>query len=206
MLKSWKQLLFLSSFVTLLGALWLWGSAPAPVHACDDETTVFNDCELEFEFTIRVVEKMTVYRFEERDGETYLCARNVWVYINDRQTLIDSRSTNGPIYPRNGSVGIFKESIYEELLNNGVIDSAPTPITLYHSTEEECVLWGNGHIQDEGAPKIPEREIVPLDPTDPPLWKEVELEEPIEGISQLYAYGYETEMGFYELAFVHDMD
>ena len=206
MLKHWKQLLFLSSLVTMLGAVWLWNSTPSLAHDCDDGSTIFNECELEFDFEIRVIEKMTVYRYEERDGELYLCARNVWVYINDRQTLIDNRSPNGPIYPRNGSVGIFKESVYEELLNNGVIDLAPVPIALYDPTAEECVLWGNGHIQDDGPPTIPEKDIEPLDPFDPPLWKEIELEEPIEGSSQLFAYGFETETGFYNLAFVHDMD
>lgn len=206
MLKRWQQLLFLSSLVTVLGVLWLWGSSPSPVHACDDGTTIFNECELKFEFKIRAVEKITVYRYEERDGDIYLCARNVWVYINDRQTLIDSRSTSGPIYPRNGSVGVFKQATYEKLLNDGVIDPAPVPILLYYATEEECVLWGNGHIQDDGPPTIPEKDIEPLDPFDPPIWKEVELEDPIEGVSQLFAYGYETEAGFYALAFVHDMD
>ena len=205
MLKHWKQLVFLGSLVTVLGALWLWGSSPTAVHACDDRMTIFNECELEFEFTIRAIEKINVYRYVETDEGLFLCYRNVWVYINDRQTLIDNRATNAPVYPNYGSVGLFKQETFEELLNNGVIDLAPIVAVLYE-TEEQCVLWEGGHIQDDGPPTLPEEDIEPLDPFDPPLWKEIVLEEPIEGISQLFVYGYETETGFYKLAFVHNMD
>lgn len=205
MLKRWQQVLLLAGFMTLFGVFWVWSSPSSPVHACDDEFTIFNECDLEFEFTIRAIERINVYRYQETEDGLELCYRTVWVYINDRQSLLDNRATNAPVYPTYGSVGLFTQEAYEQLLNDGVIELAPVLVAIFDSGEQ-CVAWGEGHIQDEGPPTLPEWEIEPLDPIDPPLWKEVELEEPIEGISKLFAYGYETEAGFYELVYVHPFD
>lgn len=203
MLKRWQKIVFLVGSVALLGAVWLWGSAPTPAYACDDPETVKNECEEPFDLPVRFIEKINVYRFVETDEGTLLCARNEFVYVNDKPALLSKRETGGPIYPNEGSLGVFSQETFEELMNTGVIDEARV-IRGIHDREEVCVSW-EGSIFDEDTPDF-DRKWNPVDFIDPPMWKAVEIVVPVEGISKLFAYGYETEAGFYALAYAHTLE
>ena len=200
MLKRWQKIVFLAGSVVLLGAVWLWGSAPTPAYACDDPETVENECD---ELSVRIIEKVNVYRFVETDEGTLLCARNEFVYVNDKPTLLSKRETSAPIYPNEHSLGVFSQETFEELMNTNVIEE-PRVIRGIYDTEEVCVAW-EGSIFDEDTPDF-DRKWNPIDFIDPPMWQAVEIVVPVEGISKLFAYGYETEAGFYALAYAHTLE
>jgi hypothetical protein len=101
------------------------------------------------------------------------------------------------VYPSYGSIGLFTLETFERLINEGVIQEAP--YVVFGGTTEECISWGQGHIQEDGPAEWPEDPPQLLDPIDPPFWQEIKLDKPIEGASRLYAYGQETEEGFYAL-------
>lgn len=203
MLKRWQKIVFLAGSVVLLGAVWLWGSAPTPAYACDDPETVENECEEPFDEPILVIEKINVYQFVETDEGTLLCARNEFVYVYDKPALLSKRATNAPIYPNEGSLGVFTQETFEELMNTSVIGEARV-IRGIHDTEEVCVSW-EGSIFDEDTPDF-DRKWNPIDFIGPPVWQAVEIVVPVEGISKLFAYGYETEAGFYALAYAHTLE
>ncbi|MAT95666.1 MAG: hypothetical protein CL608_00745 [Anaerolineaceae bacterium] len=196
--KQWKKGLFLSSLFVMFAAIWLWSSSPNPVYACDPSEGNFLDCDLIIDLPVRKIEKINVYWYENNGSR--LCYQEIWVYVYDEQELRDKRATTAPVYRSYGSIGVYTQETYQNLLDDGVI--ALAPILVFGGNGPQCISWGQGHIQPEEPPELPVGNPEPLDPIDPPLWKEIALDEPLEGASIMYAYGHETEEGFFPLFYV----
>lgn len=197
-LDKWKQVLLFSGLAIVISALWLWGDSPNSVYACDPSNGDLIDCDFDLPDSPNLfIEKVGVY-YQAGDE---ICYFETWVLVLDMPKLMASRDGKFRINASPGTVGIFTEDTFTDLLNDGTIAEISSTNPFGGRTQVECTKLESN--SDDVPPDFPTYGTPePYDPIDPPIWVEFTLEEPIQDTSHVYGYGHKMGNGFYTLFYV----